>query len=250
MNQIEIVPPMTNREFLEKYARPGRVGLAGGGGLIDRAIRQAERLVDPAQRASLWSHAMLFEGIRPDGHHWVIESDLEIHARHVRLGVQENRAAKYFDAAEYPELAILDFNLPPDLVTALLREGLDMVAGRIRYSIRELFGTLAAMRRPELRKQANPLASEKSIFCSAFVIHVFRAAGLDLAPGLDEKQTTPEDISRTPVPHATYLLRREPEPRPLREEIHDLRETAKARRRARVEKIKTRLAARKRSTQK
>jgi hypothetical protein len=32
---------------------------------------------------------------------------------------------------------------------------------------------------------------------------------LDLAPGVDLKHTTPEDIARTPVPHVAYLLRRE-----------------------------------------
>ena len=46
------------------------------------------------------------------------------------------------------------------------------------------------------------------MYCSAFVHHLFRKAGLDLAPGLDLKNTTPEDIARTALPHVTYLLQR------------------------------------------
>lgn len=48
-----------------------------------------------------------------------------------------------------------------------------------------------------------------SMYCSAFVQHLFRRIGLDLAPGVDLKNTTPEDIARTSVPHVTYLLQRE-----------------------------------------
>jgi hypothetical protein len=47
------------------------------------------------------------------------------------------------------------------------------------------------------------------VFCSALVQHLFRKTGLDLAPGVTDKHTTPEDLERTTVPHATYLLQRE-----------------------------------------
>ena len=47
------------------------------------------------------------------------------------------------------------------------------------------------------------------MYCSALVQYLFRKAGLDLAPGVDLKNTTPEDIARTAVPHVTYLLQRE-----------------------------------------
>jgi hypothetical protein len=44
------------------------------------------------------------------------------------------------------------------------------------------------------------------------VNHVFRRAGLDLAPGVDLKNTTPEHVARTAVPHTAYVLRREAPP--------------------------------------
>ena len=83
------------------------------------------------------------------------------------------------------------------------------MANRARYSLRELFGTLIALQRPELRSRQNLLARESSMYCSALVQHLFRKAGLDLAPGVDLKNTTPEDIARTALPHVTYLLQRQ-----------------------------------------
>jgi hypothetical protein len=65
------------------------------------------------------------------------------------------------------------------------------------------------LRLPQLRGQANLLARERSLFCSAFVQRLFRQAGVDLAPGVDDKHTTPEDISRAPLPHVTYWLQRD-----------------------------------------
>ncbi|MGO9110048.1 MAG: hypothetical protein ACLP9L_12520 [Thermoguttaceae bacterium] len=244
MNKVAIVPPMSNREFLEKYAQPGRVGLAGGSGMIDKTIRQAERLIDQELQPSQWSHAFLFEGRRADGQHWVIESDLEIHSKHIRLGVQENRITKFLDEKCYPCLAVLDFCLTPEQTTALLGEGLEMVASHVRYSIRELAGTFVRLRRPELRAQDNPLSRKKSLFCSAFVTLVFRKIAVDLAPGLNEKHTTPEDISRTPVPHETFLLRRDITTPSMREKIQQLYRDAKEQHNERLEKVKAVLTAR------
>ena len=209
-NQTVVCTDLSNREFLERYARAGRVGLSGGDTLVDQVICRAERHLDDQERWGAWSHAFLFEGVRVDGQPWILESDLQFHRKHIRLGVQENRLSKYFDEHYYTTLAVLDFGLPEAQVNLLLREGLELVATRARYSLRELLGTLIALRRPELRGRENLLSRERSLFCSAFVQHLFRKAGLDLAPGGDDKHTTPEDISRTSVPHVTYLLQREP----------------------------------------
>ena len=207
-NETVEVTGLSNREFLERYASPGRVGLSGGIKLVDRAISRAERHLDEQGRWSYWSHAFLFQGQRHDGHHWVVESDLHIARKHIRLGVQENRVAKYFDEEFYTTLAVLDFGLAEEQVATLLREGLELVATRARYSLRELVGTMLALRRPELREQDNVMARECSFYCSAFIEHLFRRSGIDLTPGRSVKNTTPEDISRTSVPHITYLLKR------------------------------------------
>ena len=207
--QTTSVTDLSNREFLERYARPGRIGLSGGLTFVDRAICRAERRLDERKLWSPWSHAFVFEGQRPDDHHWIIESDLQIHHKHIQLGVQENRIAKYFDEDLYTCLAVLDLGLSETQIACLLREGLELVANRARYSLRELVGTLVALHRPALRSRSNLLARESSMYCSALVQHLFRKAGLDLAPGVDLKNTTPEDIARTAVPHHAYVLQRE-----------------------------------------
>jgi hypothetical protein len=207
-NEVVRVTGLSNAEFLARYARPGRIGLSGGITLVDKAICRAERHLNDQERWSHWSHAFLFQGERHDGHHWVIESDLQFHHKHIKLGVQENRVSKYHDEELYTTLAVLDFGLSDQQVATLLREGLELVANRARYSLRELVGTLIALRHPEMRGQNNLLSRECSMYCSAFVQHLFRRMGLDLAPGIDGKNTTPEDISRTSVPHVTYIVQR------------------------------------------
>src|SRR5262245_18004163 len=148
MNEVIAVTGLSNREFLEAYARSGRVGLAGGITLIDRTIARAQRHLNADKHWSPWTHSFIFQGQRGDGHHWVIESDLQIASKHIRLGAQENRVAKYFDEELYTTLAVLDFNVTPDQDVTLLREGLDLVASRVRYSLRELVGTWFAFRHP------------------------------------------------------------------------------------------------------
>src|ERR1041385_3780 len=239
-NQTVVVTGLSNREFLERYAQPGRVGLSGGVTLVDKAICRAERHLDAEENWGAWSHSFLFEGARADGHQWIIESDLQFHRKHIQLGVQENRITKYFNEELYTTLAVLDFGLNETQVAVLVREGLELVATRARYSLRELIGTLIALRRPELRGRENLLARECSLFCSAFVQHLFRKAGLDLAPGVDNKHTTPEDISRTLLPHVTYLLKREPSPGKL----DNLKTRLRRRVRARLRQFKRRVAQR------
>lgn len=208
-NQTVVLTGLSNQEFLERFSQAGRIGLCNGSTLIDRAICRAQRRLDQDEQWGSWSHVFLFQGQRADGHHWVIESDLQIHRKHIQFGVQENRISKYFDEHLYRSLAELDFGLTAEQVADLLREAIDLAANRARYSLRELLGTLLALRHVELRNRRNVLARESSMYCSAFVQWVFRKTGLDLAPGVDFKNTTPKDIARTALPHVTYWLQRQ-----------------------------------------
>src|ERR1051326_3202874 len=141
-NETVVVNGMSNREFLEKYAMAGRIGLSGGDTLIDKAICRAERHLDANEKWGSWTHAFLFQGQRHDGHHWVVESDLQIHRKHIQLGVQENRVSKYFDENLYTTLGVLDFGLPETQIALLLNEALELVATRARYSLGELLAPL------------------------------------------------------------------------------------------------------------
>ncbi len=208
MSETILVEGVTNAEFFERHAAPGRIGLYGGPELINRLIGRAQRHLDDEHTWSRWSHAFLFQGRRSDGHHWIIESDLDIHRKHIRLGVQENRVTKYHDDKTATTLAVIDLGLTPAQTERVLAGALELVAQRTRYSLREIAGTAWAMRHPEWRPRENLLARDRSFFCSAFVRHVFAEAGVDLVTGIAEKNTSPEHIARTCVPHTKWLLTR------------------------------------------
>lgn len=226
MPETIIVEGLSNRDFLEKYAAPGRVGLVGGPELINRLISRAQRHLDENREWSRWSHAFLFQGRRRDGHHWVVESDLDIKPKHIRLGVQENRIAKYFDDTRNTSLAILDFGLTPEQEENVVAGALELVSDGVRYSLREIAGTVWAMRHPRWRPRENLLTQEKAFYCSSFVRHVFGRAGVNLITDVAEKNTAPEHLVRTCVPHTKWVLTRGEAPAsPMRRLIKRLRRT-------------------------
>ncbi len=190
-----------NRDLFETFAKPGVVGLAGGAHFIDRTIRKVQRHWRADAPRSLYSHAFICSGKRADNQHWVLESDLEIRHKQIRLGVQENRAARFFNALDYPNLALLDFQLDDVQTTSVLTLALDLLAGSATYSLRELLGTLIALQRPTLRSRENLLSREGAVFCSAMVQHCYQPIGIEFASGVSVKNTTPEDIASTLHPH-------------------------------------------------
>ena len=194
----------TNLEFLKRYARPGRVCLLGGSSAIDRAIRKGQRGINEG-KPSLWSHVVILQGERVDGHQWLIESDFEVGKGSIRSGVQENRIDKYANAKEWPNLAVLDFGLPEKEAQGVVVAGLDLVARRTSYDLGGILETYVAMWRKTMGKGRD----KDSTFCSAFVRVLFKHAGLDLAPGIAVQHTLPEQVSRTSLPHERYLLVRE-----------------------------------------
>ncbi len=208
MSETIIVEGLSNQEFFERHAAPGRVGLIGGPELINRLIGRAQRHLNDAHEWSRWSHAFLFQGRRHDGHHWVIESDLDIKTKHIRLGVQENRTAKYFDDTANASVAVIDFGLSAEQEQRVLAGALELVSAGTRYSLREIAGTVWAMRHPKWQPRENLLAREQAFYCSAFVRHVFGMAGIDLADGVSEKNTAPEHLMRSVIPHTKWVMTR------------------------------------------
>jgi hypothetical protein len=200
---------LSNAAFLAMHAAPARVGLAGGNHVIDRTIRKAQRSIAADAAGSAWSHAFLIGEARCDDHWWVLESDLDLRHKQIRLGAQENRLAKYFDEREWPNLAVLDFGLGAEQARRVLGAALDLLADSTRYSLREIVGTLLSLARPTLRERENLLAREGSLYCSAFVQHCYATIGLNFMPGLSAKNTTPHDIARTALAHRAHCLVRQ-----------------------------------------
>jgi hypothetical protein len=192
----------SNEAFFARHAKAGCVGLVGGPGLIDRAVRRAQRRQTLSRTSSPWSHAFVFQGMRADGHHWLIESDIEIHGTQARIGVQENRFSKYNDDDAYDCLAVLDFGLSREHADRVIGAGLEMVATRARYSLREIFALYVSLKRPNQREgKRNRLSQDHALFCSALVQQMYLGVGIDFQPTIETKLTSPEDIAQTPVKH-------------------------------------------------
>ena len=206
-NEIRAAPTMPNREFLEMFARPGRVGLACEVSIPVGASRRAATLPSGAP-GNVWTHAFVFEGRRLDAQHWVMETDFRKDRPGVSLGLQESRLVKYFDEGLYHSLAVLDLRITDDQMALLLREGLEWVAGRARFSPRTLWGDAALSRRVEARGLGRYPGRERSVLCSAFFRYLFAKAGMDLAPALRAHFDVLADITRISLPHMTYLLTR------------------------------------------
>lgn len=198
-----------NEAFLLKHAAPGRIGLCTGDEWISKLIRKAQAPLTTDGHRSLWSHAFLFGEQRSDGHWWVIESDLDLRTRQMRLGVQENRLSRYYDAEAFPNIAVLDFGLDAVQTRRVVTAGLDLLSGLHHYSLSELVGTLLSMHSTRLRQRDNLLSKEGALYCSAMVQHCYTAAGVDLLPGVTGKNISPHDIAATPLPHTAHRLIRD-----------------------------------------
>ncbi len=199
-----------NREFLLKHAAPGRIGLCAGGDWLSKLIRKAQAPLTEYGHRSLWSHAFLIGEQRADGHWWVIESDLDLRYKHVRLGVQENRIGRYFDADAFPNIAIIDFGLDAMQINTVQRAALELLAGQSHYSLIELTGTALAMHSSRLRRRKNLMGKDGAVFCSALVQHCYAEAGLHFHTGVDGKNIAPQDIDESPLPHQSHRLIRDP----------------------------------------
>jgi len=207
--EIVRIEGIGNAEFLERYAAPGRVGLCGGNDLLNRAIRKLQHHVTHDGHRSAWSHAFLCNGRRLDSQNWVLESDLDLRHKQIRLGVQENRISRYHDEEAFPNLAILDFGLDEAQTNSVLSSGLDLLAGLSQYSLRELVGTLLAMQSSLLRRRRNLFEVEGSLYCSAMVQHCYQTVGIDFVDGVHSKNITPHDIGNCPRARTAWLLVRE-----------------------------------------
>ena len=210
----------SNETFILRHAAPGRIGLCAGGDWISKVIRKSQAPLTGDGHRSLWSHAFLFSEQRSDGQWWVIESDLDLRYKQMRLGVQENRVARYFDANEFPNIAILDFGLDQAQTRRVVGAGLDLLSGLTNYSLSELVGTMLAMYSTRLRKRDNLLAREGALYCSAMVQHCYLAADVHLLPDVSGKNIAPHDIADSPLPHTAHRLVRDLGISTIREYAH------------------------------
>src|SRR5512139_1120927 len=197
------------QDFWARYAKKGAVGLVGGTLWIHRAICEAQALITPDRKPSLWAHAFIFTGKKPDGSDWVAESDIVVKPLRLRIinGAQESRIDKYYGTDKALNCAVLDFGLSDQQAEIVVRKSLDMVSKGILYPVSGLFGTLLAYL-SGTEKWRNLWNTKNALYCSAFVQEAYLAAGIDLASKVATMNTGPDHLWQTTVPHSAYLFKR------------------------------------------
>jgi hypothetical protein len=178
---VEEIVGISREEFWKRYAKKGAVGLVGGTSWIHRAICEAQVLVTPDKKPSLWAHAFLFTDRRPDNCYYGTENALHC--------------------------AVLDFGLSDPDADKVLRKALEMISQKIMYPISGLFGTFFAYLFGT-EKWRNLWNTRGALYCSAFVQEAYLAAEIDLARDVATTNTGPEHLWQTKVPHKTYFLKR------------------------------------------
>jgi hypothetical protein len=200
---------ISTQEFWQRYAKKGVVGLVGGTLWIHRAICEAQALITPDGKPSLWAHAFVFTGKRPDGFDWIAESDIVVKPLRLQIvnGAQESRIDKYYKTDKALNCAVLDFGLSEQEAEKVVRKSLEMVSKKILYPVSGLFGTLLAYL-SGTEKWRNLWNTRNALYCSAFVQEAYLAAGIDLAPKVATMNTGPDHLWQTTIPHTAYLLKK------------------------------------------
>jgi hypothetical protein len=189
------------------------IGLIGEYGLLGYGVRRAQEIIRLDRGPSYWSHAFLFVGeIDSDAATvrsarkapWILESTLEpsanLNSWMLRDGVGPRRVSDYsfadFDLAVQhcvPNMAVIAFGLRDDERDAILKRAHDPAADRLHYDVPGLLGTWFAYL-SNTASAPNPLSTGAAIYCSAYVQMAYDAAGIDLAPGAHQRNTSPEHI--------------------------------------------------------
>jgi hypothetical protein len=208
MPAVEIAG-ISRAAFWEQYAKKGAIGLVGGTLWIHQAICEAQALVTPDHKPSLWAHAFVFTGKSPDGFVWLAESDLVVEPVRLRIvnGAQVSRIDKYYGTKKALHCAVLDFGLSEQAADKVVKKALDMISQKVLYPVSGLFGTLLAYL-SGTEKWRNLWNTRNALYCSAFVQEAYLAAGIDLARDAATTNTSPEHLWLTKTPHSAYLFKR------------------------------------------
>ena len=193
-------------EFFTTNYKPGIIGLVGTRDTIGLAIREAQRQMTANKRASLWSHCFIFGELRPDrrGHEgavkrspYIFESDIaaSLLKPQLRNGAQENWIGKWCKGA-VENASVIDFGLSEKERDTILATALQLIDEQILYPIQELLGTWLAIITKK-QWQPNPFDDPHAMYCSTFVRHCYKEAGMDfLGDDVSLSNTTPEDIAQ------------------------------------------------------
>lgn len=195
--------------FFTDHYRPGLIGLVGATGIVEMAIREAQKAITVDHQASLWSHCFIFGDLRLDRRGkggskskspYIFESDLKVNLfkPQVRNGAQENWIGKHcMESVE--NAAVIDLGLSEDQSDDILATALQLIDEQVLYPIQELLGTWWAIvtNRGWL---PNPVDDPHAMYCSAFVRYCYKEAGADFTGSeVDVSNTAPEHIAQAAI---------------------------------------------------
>lgn len=205
---MEELNPNLVRFFTDHY-KPGLMGIVGATGMIEMAIREAQKRITVDHEASLWSHCFVFGDLRLDRrgqggsksmNPYIFESDLKVSLfkPQLRNGAQENWIGKHC-RENVENAAVIDLALSEDQREYILATALQLVDEQVLYPIQELLGTWWAVvtNREWL---PNPADDPHAMYCSAFVRYCYKEAGADfIGPEVSVSNTTPEHIAQAGI---------------------------------------------------
>ena len=194
--------------------------LVGEFGLFGYRLRHAQDVLRFDRTASFWSQALLLvEPLSTDPNiyrdpklsPWAWESTLQPPGRYDdfarRYGVAPRRLVDYVKTAgdatspvAAPNLAVVCVSLTDEERTAILERADQPAIDQVHYDLPGLLGSWANYL---LRADGtpSPLAEGHAVYSSAYVQLAYDAAGIDLAPGANQRNIAPEHIWQT----ATFL---------------------------------------------
>ncbi len=191
--------PFDFRAILTDTDRTVYVGLVGGSDPASKALRWAQSFLRFDRLPSWFSHAFLFTGAG-DG---IIECRLvDADARRPENGgVWEARASRYSDPQEYPNVAVIGFQLqaieggvkPADRVKGVIRAARDHKGIRARYDLWAMVAAWQSFLFDPTRTH-NPLAERLAHPGALLVRYALNEAGIESAPGAQDEYDAPEHI--------------------------------------------------------
>jgi hypothetical protein len=189
------------------------IGLIGEYGLVGYGIRTAQEVIRVDRMPSHWSHAFLIASpLSPDPARnrdprrsplvWesTLEPPAELNSWVLRDGVGPRRIVDYanstfdlFSQHCVPNIAVIAIGLDGEELAKIRARASDPAVDRLHYDIPGLLGTWFAYL-TDRAGAPNPLATGSGVYCSAYVQLAYDAAGIDLAPGAQQRNTSPEHI--------------------------------------------------------
>lgn len=190
------------------------IGLTGEYGLIGYTIRHAQSNIRLDRQPSNWSHSFIFSDTVPADSKKTIskkksspiiwESSIGLTSSTPQLNLINGAGPRYlsdynksdfnvFSGHCVPNLAAIIVALNNEEVEKILKRASEPNADQINYDFTGLLGIWYSYIFNK-RNEINPLGNGKPLYSAAYCQLAYDAVGIDLAAGINSRNTSPESI--------------------------------------------------------